>query len=386
MDESWWITPNQMTEGQKAAVQLPPEGNYLLLGPPGSGKTNILLMRAVYMHHIGVKNSRIVVFTRELADFIIRGVRNYGYPPDQVTTHYGLIEEFLRALGAPIPNKDPQKPFSQMRAEMLACAREALQGGKVGREYELLLIDEVQDFDESEMELFMKISEQWYVAGDDGQRVYRPQTPVAIDRIRQQATEVIELKEHYRIGLNIAALSDRLIRPDSTEIRLRTGCNYDEGSRPSSWQHHPCLDRAAQVETLIKQIIVQVQSYPGEEIGVLCHSKKDVEELQSALSLSGPVGIASKEIVADVDQVVKVLTIHAAKGLEFRAVHIVFAETLKKAPFQRNLMKTAVTRGKSKVDIYSSGDIPAFLQKAISSVERPDGGDAFAAIFKSEEA
>jgi superfamily I DNA/RNA helicase len=385
MDESWWMSPNEMTEDQQAAVQLPPDGNYLLIGPPGSGKTNILLMRAVYMNRLGVRNSRIVVFTRHLADFIRRAGTPYRYPPEQIVTYHALMDEFLRSLGVQRPDSEREKPFSKARAEMNALASDAMKSGKVGREYDLLLVDEIQDFDDSELELFQRIAQQWYFAGDDGQRVYSNAAFRGIDHIRGQATKVIELKVHYRIGLNVAALSDMLIRPESTEIRLSPGCNYDERSRPSSWQHHKCLDRSAQVEVLKRQIVVQVQSYPGEEIGVLSFRNEDVDEIRSALSSIVIGDAASEGIVSDVNRVVKVLTIHSAKGLEFRAVHIVYAETLKQAPLSRNLVRMAVTRGKSKVDIYSNGDIPKFLENAISSAASPASGDAFAELFKNEE-
>ena len=46
---SWWFDISDLDEDQTDVIELPPDGNYLILGPPGSGKTNLLLIRAEYL-------------------------------------------------------------------------------------------------------------------------------------------------------------------------------------------------------------------------------------------------------------------------------------------------------------------------------------------------
>jgi hypothetical protein len=46
---AWWIGESELDDDQKAVIGLSAEGSHLVLGPPGSGKTNILLLRAKYL-------------------------------------------------------------------------------------------------------------------------------------------------------------------------------------------------------------------------------------------------------------------------------------------------------------------------------------------------
>ena len=46
MNKSWWKSKDELDNDQKAFIRLAPQGKHLLVGPPGSGKTNLLLLRA----------------------------------------------------------------------------------------------------------------------------------------------------------------------------------------------------------------------------------------------------------------------------------------------------------------------------------------------------
>lgn len=67
MSETWWISENELTPEQKQVILLPLEGSHLVLGPPGSGKTNLLLLRANYMVRAGHTNIAVVVFYASVA-------------------------------------------------------------------------------------------------------------------------------------------------------------------------------------------------------------------------------------------------------------------------------------------------------------------------------
>ena len=79
MDQTWWVSEEQLKGEQKAIVTLPIANSHLILGPPGSGKTNLLLLRANYLHLAGHTNLAIVVFTRTLQEFIVAGGHEYDF-------------------------------------------------------------------------------------------------------------------------------------------------------------------------------------------------------------------------------------------------------------------------------------------------------------------
>ena len=69
MQNTWWKGIEQLASEQSDIIDLPPEKSYLILGPPGSGKTNLLLLRAKYLTLAGQANLRVIIFTRTLQEF-----------------------------------------------------------------------------------------------------------------------------------------------------------------------------------------------------------------------------------------------------------------------------------------------------------------------------
>ncbi len=49
MEETWWVEEGQLDDDQRKVAELKSKGSYLIKGPPGSGKTNLLLLRAKYL-------------------------------------------------------------------------------------------------------------------------------------------------------------------------------------------------------------------------------------------------------------------------------------------------------------------------------------------------
>jgi superfamily I DNA/RNA helicase len=61
------------------------------------------------------------------------------------------------------------------------------------------------------------------------------------------------------------------------------------------------------------------------------------------------------------------LTAHSAKGLEFRCVHLPFADGVKSFELQRKLAYTMVTRAKTDLSIYyRPGKLPGYWEQAIA--------------------
>jgi superfamily I DNA/RNA helicase len=66
MNQTWWTGIQELKAEQKKVISLPLETSHLVLGPAGSGKTNLLLLRANYFARAGQPNILILVFTRLL--------------------------------------------------------------------------------------------------------------------------------------------------------------------------------------------------------------------------------------------------------------------------------------------------------------------------------
>ena len=72
----WWVQKDQLDADQMALIeQLPLRDSVLILGPPGCGKTNVLLRRAQFVRGQNMPNVLVLTFTRSLTEF----VRNWLY-------------------------------------------------------------------------------------------------------------------------------------------------------------------------------------------------------------------------------------------------------------------------------------------------------------------
>lgn len=67
-----------------------------------------------------------------------------------------------------------------------------------------------------------------------------------------------------------------------------------------------------------------------------------------------------------------VTTIISAKGLEFRAVHLLGMDMISRfRDVQKNLAFTGVTRAKTSLRIYYNKSIPGYLEKGILALDKP---------------
>ena len=157
MDTTWWTAADQIDNDQRALIEIAVNsGHVLVTGPPGSGKTNVLLLRASYLGKAGEKNCAVLVFTRELREFIVAGTnRPNMVPAARIQTHAKWTWDLLGKLGRPL------KPFKggvghdearQLRHQALERAVQEL---RLPNDYfDSILLDEVQDYLACEVSFF----------------------------------------------------------------------------------------------------------------------------------------------------------------------------------------------------------------------------------------
>jgi KaiC/GvpD/RAD55 family RecA-like ATPase len=117
MNETWWVKPEQLDDDQKAVVELPRDKSYLVMGPPGSGKTNLVLLRANYLVRSGKPNILILVLTRTLREFMVSGSKTYAFAEDKIQTSVNWGKEFLWQHGVKF---DDSGDFEAVRESLCA--------------------------------------------------------------------------------------------------------------------------------------------------------------------------------------------------------------------------------------------------------------------------
>jgi len=367
MNETWWISDEQLDEDQKAVAGLGPEGSHLIFGPPGSGKTNLLLLRAKYMFLAGHTDILVVVFTKTLQQFIAHGSSAYQLPSNVVTTLRKWQMDFLHEHGVDLP---ATAKFDDQRKVMAEEILNLISRKKISNVYNALFLDEAQDYLPQEIEIFDKLGKEITAAVDIHQKIYSTQD--CMNKIRGIVDKEHPLRFHYRVGHSICKLADRIKKNITDYVPLLPTCNYNEAARPSSVEAVPlCASLEEQVDKILNKLRVQLKAYPDELLAVLCPRNDDLDRIWEIIVDSDLGSLAMKQgggdhSAYDEGKMIHVGNVHSAKGVEFRAVHLACCESLKDfRRYHRNITYTAITRAKTSLSLYRSGEIWGIFDKRL---------------------
>jgi superfamily I DNA/RNA helicase len=381
MQKSWWRSRNELDEDQQAFIKLPAHGRYSLVGPPGSGKTNLLLLRAQFIAGSGEKNVLVLTYTNGLADFIRTGIASTGLiSPQQVKTFHSwagshIFDQLRKSAGLKGSEFD-----DATRVAMLDLLLEANKKVPTKNLYSAIFVDEAQDLTCGELEALLALSENVCICGDARQGIYERD---GLDVIANLGLQPHVLKRHFRIGHRIARVADRLLPPPSGVPTLEETSNYSPKAQgESSAKMHECVSREEQFAKMYELIAIQLDAFKDDSIGIF-GTRDSLVELRARFDATP---LADRVCVHGVDddasfgsgKPIHVLTIHSAKGTEFRAVHLYGVEDLAKFPLnKRQLGYTAITRAKTALNAYRTGDTNKPLEAAFAEPKLMELDDLF---------
>ena len=371
MKSSWWRKKNELVPEQINFINLPPQGRYSLVGPPGSGKTNLLLLRAQFLAGNGEKNVLIITYTNSLCDFIRSGIGKSGHiSARQVMTYHSWAgNHIIDQLG--VSKKPKGSAFDdETRAEILERLKEANSKRPSEKMYSAIFVDEAQDLSADELEQLLCLSDKICICGDDKQGIfYRDGLSVA----EKLKLEKHELTSHFRIGQRIAEVADRLVPSPAGEAGLAARANYNEKLQgKSTAELHPKDSRDEQFAKMAELIRVQLVAFNDDNIGVFAGTNEAIAELKErfdATELSGLVAYHGQEGDGSFssDARIHLMTLHNSKGTEFRAVHIFAAEELHGFPLRRSkLAYIGITRARTALNVFRTGPTSAGLENAFA--------------------
>ncbi|MEL4177442.1 AAA family ATPase [Roseateles sp. PN1] len=373
MTGMFWITGDDLDADQAKAVEGIPEAqSFLLYGPAGSGKTNILLLRAKWLTYRKKTNFKIIAFTASLKRFIAQGCTHYGFDPASAVTQMTFFKEILDEFGVHYELTRSFEPDRTMLAGKVLSLIESK--GIDGTYCETLLVDEAQDYTDTELLVFRRLAKTLVLAMDSRQSIYRTtHTPDLPEKL--VGGQVITLQYHYRSGLKLCKVADAILSDAAAFPKIQGECKYPESTRPSQVVSatYPSLD--AQLSAIAANVAMQIDLYPEEKIGILFPKKDQSTAFEDYLSANP---------IAGANEVVYIDTLHGSKGWEFRAVHIAGLEALyKMGATQKRLIYTGLLRGKTSAHIYFSGHLPGYLDSALGKLEPPRPMPTLSDLFKS---
>lgn len=382
MDTSWWVSKEELDEAQQAFIKLPAHGKYQLEGPAGSGKTNLLLLRAQFVAGKGEKNVLVITYTKSLCAFMRSGLVGTGLiEPDQVRTFhswaYWHIRRYLK-----IELLEKGADFDEAaRLKTVGLLREASKKLPTAKPFSSIFVDEVQDLTVEELECLLTLTDNVCVCGDLKQGIYQ-RNGLAIGDI--MGLERHTLSRHYRIGQRIAQVADRLLPPPSSAESLEATSNYNaKKSGTSSAELHRCADRDEQFQKMCEILAVQLVAFHGDRIGIFCgkrNTASEVLERFQGTEFEGQVCIHEGDSDGfSSGSPIHLMTMSSSKGVEFRAVHLFGIEELHShSPLSRpTLAYTAITRAKTALHAYCTGKTNPELESAFAEPRHIELDDLF---------
>ncbi|MDF1739221.1 MAG: 3'-5' exonuclease [Verrucomicrobiales bacterium] len=363
------------------------EGHRILFGVAGSGKTIILLMRArLLAQRQPWANILLVCYNRELAKWL--QCQLVDYPQVTVSTfhawsvHAGVDFVFNRS-----DEKHGEALFEQLG-----------NGSPEAGKYDAILVDEAQDFEPVWFQCLLKAMKDpedgdLLIVADGAQSLYR-RNPISwkslgIKAQGRTASKKFDLDRNYRNSSEILSLAETFAsrsdfgdadEEEAHSMRVNPELS-DRSIGVSPWlllseNHATEVDAAIEIVRRLLAGRWQGRSIPPiapQDIAILYPRSFDTDKtLLSELPtrLQERAGVAGRWInqkgkSASYAEAVRIQTIHSAKGLQFRAVIILWAgsrpfarsnDALPEAEAEnRRLLYVAMTRAESFLAMTGSG-------------------------------
>lgn len=371
MDSTWWTKPEDLDDNQKEIIALDENGSYLVKGPPGCGKTNLLVLKASQLYRNKIRNFVILTLGRVLKEFLVTGAEQYPFPNDKIQTYTGWAGSILKSNGISVPEGD----FDSIRGGLLSSLQQVAEKAQAEDQLDCIFLDEAQDYSAEEIDVIRSFAKNVFAVGDNRQNIYNKTG--GLGALEVFVDEVKELEHHYRCGIKICRVADGVMNLSGTAEALEGTSNYDESDNPSAVEIFVGLDVNAQLEKCVENLKTQYRAYPEGLLGVLCPKRDDVKMVSEYLAKSDIGQYCQAQLFEsgygafEKDKRIVVTTVHGAKGLEFRALHLLCMDSIKKFPTQKKMTYTAVTRAKTTLSIYSAGSLPGYLEKGLVAA---DGG------------
>lgn len=372
MSDSWWKDEEDLVPDQAKLLDIDEDRNLLIKGPPGSGKTNLLLLRANQLYLGDYPNLHIVVFGSLLKQFIQLGGKQYDFPPEKIVTQAKLFNDILRAEGEGVD--DDELEHDAARAERAKRLQRLVDEGRVGVQFEALLLDEAQDYTPQEIKLMSTLTEVLIATADARQQIYR--VVDCSDELAACTDEIYPLTFHFRNGMAICRVADGIMKGAPGYVPLQKHMNYKEADYPSTFVPKGGLTLDEQIAAMATQIKDQRFAYPDDLVGVLCPRNEELDAIYVGLVHAGFESSITRANSKGFDpsKPIWLSTLTAAKGLEFRALHIAGLDYLyRTGGVQKRLIYTGITRAKTALTMYWHRSIPGYLESAIQGAAPPKG-------------
>ena len=313
---AWILSQRELSPDQKKAVELPLEQNQLIIGPPGSGKTQILVHRAYYLckkYAAQTPDFRIFVFTNSLKKYIKDGIDWMGLPEKKVMTFDSWCREYhTQHISASLPRGDSK--YDEIRQAVLnhtKTMRLPL--------YDFVMVDEGQDLNEECFEILRHISRHVTVCCDNRQQLYSGGADQnSIMQKLQIGAANVSLLKGFRCSPYIVTLAKEFITDSKQRTNFGRELNVAETERQTPLLYY-ASDIADEQNRLYE--IIQERLLQNEKMGALFPTNAKAHSWAKHMVSKG-LSVENPDTIDFASAQPKFMTYHSAKGLSFDSIFL----------------------------------------------------------------
>lgn len=355
-------------------------GHRILFGVAGSGKTVLLLARARWIaHEFPDRRTLLLCYNKVLAAWLAERIRDC---PSVTVLHFDGWAKGMKLAR----KRGTEEDNAVFGARLLEDLRKQ---GDAARVFDTVLIDEAQDFEPSWFQCAMAAMKDpadgdLVIVADGSQRLYRRTglswKALGIKAAGRTISARYDLDKNYRNTPQIAELafgysSNEKNEDGITSVQVEPcTCRRHSRSKPVMVAAASPADQVSAALEIAGRWLRGIRNGQATEpikpkdIGIfyprLAQNQGLLEKLIAGLSTLAPVRWLSNPQDSRAwksvnDDAIKVQTIHSAKGLQYKAVMVIWTDLLPKQGLdvedERRLMYVAITRAENDLVLLGSG-------------------------------
>jgi superfamily I DNA/RNA helicase len=347
----------QLSKEQDKINNLPLDGSYLVVGPPGTGKTVMALYRSK-MLVTRRRQPTLLMHSRLLTQYTGTAAGELGIDGRVGSFHqwfYGFYRAHFR-------RRPPQ--IEPWHYDWQVIMREFTTNPPPKQSLPHLLVDEGQDINKHFYPLARHLAAHLTVFADENQRLTEQNATVADIRAYGAFTSVHELRRNYRNTKEIAALA----------AHFYSGLPSGIPDPPARSGELPVLIRYANLNATVQAIATYERNHPDRQVGVFVPTKRLRDKLANRLQVAGrtvnqvQVYQRDENGPSEVDFTrpgIFLMCYPNAKGLEFDTVYIPELQSYRgrlDSPEFKMLFYVLISRARDNLFLaYSGEEIPAIV-------------------------
>lgn len=322
---------HELNKDQDEALALPVEGQHLIIGGPGTGKSVVALLRARRLAQ-NDKTYRTLVYNH-LLDHSNRHLFSSEEILSAKTWHawfWGIYKHFFGS----VPMLEPNSPngfrpidWDAVELQVQSLERVSDQSDKY------IVIDEGQDMPPAFYRTLAQLGfENFFVAADQNQQIHPDRCSSRQDIENSLAIEpddTVELKTNYRNTRPIAQLARHFYTDDPASPRPDLPDPTPAAQTPELWAYD--APNKAPLAAIADNILKLADRNPRKLIGIITPDKEVQRKFQDALCHANPVldngkppiqsfVSGQRELPNFGEGGIMIINAHSCKGLEFDTV------------------------------------------------------------------